>query len=59
MLFRCDMIVDLVTYRRWGRNELDEPAFIHPTVMHKDIHECQTVPKMYEEKPGHCSLARA
>ncbi|KDQ09592.1 hypothetical protein BOTBODRAFT_116863 [Botryobasidium botryosum FD-172 SS1] len=47
--FRKDIIVDLITYRRWGHNELDEPAFTQPLMYHK-IRSRQSVPKLYEEK---------
>jgi len=48
-LFRRDVIIDLITYRRWGHNELDEPAFTQPT-MYKNIRERKSVAKVYEEK---------
>ncbi|CAE6462804.1 unnamed protein product [Rhizoctonia solani] len=47
--FRRDIIVDLITYRRWGHNELDEPAFTQPQMYHK-IRTRQSVPQIYEEK---------
>lgn len=36
-------------YRRWGHNELDEPAFTQP-FMYSNIRPRPSVPKMYEEK---------
>jgi probable 2-oxoglutarate dehydrogenase E1 component DHKTD1 len=36
-------------YRRWGHNELDEPAFTQPR-MYDNIRLRTSVPKMYEEK---------
>ncbi|CAG8608971.1 10192_t:CDS:10 [Paraglomus brasilianum] len=46
--FRKDIIIDLITYRRWGHNELDEPAFTQP-LMYKIIRSRKSVPKLYEE----------
>ncbi|KAJ3093151.1 putative 2-oxoglutarate dehydrogenase E1 component DHKTD1, mitochondrial [Quaeritorhiza haematococci] len=46
--FRKDVILDLIAYRRWGHNELDEPAFTQP-LMYKNIRTRKSVPKMYEE----------
>ena len=47
--FRRDVIVDLITYRRWGHNELDEPAFTQP-IMYRNIRSRKSVPTLYEEK---------
>ncbi|KAI0063865.1 2-oxoglutarate dehydrogenase, E1 component [Artomyces pyxidatus] len=47
--FRKDVIIDLLVYRRWGHNELDEPAFTQP-VMYDQIRSRKSVPTLYEEK---------
>jgi probable 2-oxoglutarate dehydrogenase E1 component DHKTD1 len=47
--FRKDIVIDLITYRRWGHNELDEPGFTQP-LMYENIRSRKSVPRMYEEK---------
>lgn len=47
--FRKDIILDLMCYRRWGHNELDEPAFTQP-LMYNTIRQHDSVPKLYEQK---------
>ncbi|KII87937.1 hypothetical protein PLICRDRAFT_92812 [Plicaturopsis crispa FD-325 SS-3] len=47
--FRKDIIVDLIVYRRWGHNELDEPAFTQP-LMYQQIRARRSVPQMYEDR---------
>ncbi|KAI0786303.1 dehydrogenase E1 and transketolase domain-containing protein 1 [Abortiporus biennis] len=47
--FRKDVIIDLIVYRRWGHNELDEPAFTQP-LMYEKIRSRRSVPSLYEEQ---------
>ena len=47
--FRKDIILDLITYRRWGHNELDEPGFTQP-IMYEKIRSRKSVPQLYQEK---------
>ncbi|KAM5340548.1 2-oxoadipate dehydrogenase complex component E1 isoform 2-T2 [Glossophaga mutica] len=46
--FRKDVIVDLLCYRQWGHNELDEPSFTNP-VMYKIIRARKSIPDTYAE----------
>jgi probable 2-oxoglutarate dehydrogenase E1 component DHKTD1 len=46
--FRKDVIIDLIAYRRWGHNELDEPAFTQP-VMYQNIRSHKSVARLYED----------
>ena len=41
--------MDLIVYRRWGHNELDEPGFTQP-LMYKMIRSRDSVPRLYEKK---------
>jgi len=47
--FRKDIIIDLIVYRRWGHNELDEPAFTQP-LMYSKIRSRRSVPALYEDR---------
>ncbi|XP_056429296.1 2-oxoadipate dehydrogenase complex component E1 [Hyla sarda] len=47
-LFRKDVIVDLLCYRQWGHNELDEPFFTNPG-MYKIIRSRKSIPDVYAE----------
>ncbi|XP_024589949.1 probable 2-oxoglutarate dehydrogenase E1 component DHKTD1, mitochondrial isoform X2 [Neophocaena asiaeorientalis asiaeorientalis] len=46
--FRKDVIVDLLCYRQWGHNELDEPFFTNP-VMYQIIRARKSIPDTYAE----------
>ncbi|XP_020855345.1 2-oxoadipate dehydrogenase complex component E1 isoform X3 [Phascolarctos cinereus] len=46
--FRKDVIVDLLCYRQWGHNELDEPFFTNP-MMYKIIRSRKSIPDTYAE----------
>ncbi|KAM6960870.1 2-oxoadipate dehydrogenase complex component E1 [Aplochiton taeniatus] len=47
--FRKDVIVDLLCYRQWGHNELDEPFFTNPA-MYKVIRARKSIPDSYADQ---------
>ncbi|KAL6070972.1 DHTK1 dehydrogenase [Balamuthia mandrillaris] len=47
--FKKDIILDLIGYRRYGHNELDEPSFTQPT-MYSHIRSRPSVVKNYAER---------
>ncbi|KAE8231074.1 hypothetical protein CF326_g3919 [Tilletia indica] len=47
--FGRDIVIDLIVYRRWGHNELDEPAFTQP-IMYNAVRTRKSVPQLYEAK---------
>ncbi|XP_022069108.2 2-oxoadipate dehydrogenase complex component E1 [Acanthochromis polyacanthus] len=47
--FRKDVILDLICYRQWGHNELDEPFFTNPA-MYKIIRSRKSVPDSYSDQ---------
>ena len=47
--FEKDFMIDLIGYRRYGHNELDEPGFTQP-LMYKDVRQHQTVRQLWSQK---------
>lgn len=47
--FKKDVLVDMLCFRRWGHNELDDPTFTNP-LMYKVIHSRKSVPDLYADK---------
>uniref|UniRef100_A0A3P8XSF6 2-oxoadipate dehydrogenase complex component E1 n=1 Tax=Esox lucius TaxID=8010 RepID=A0A3P8XSF6_ESOLU len=47
-LFRKDVILDLLCYRQWGHNELDEPGFTNPS-MYRIIRSRKSIPDAYAD----------
>ncbi len=49
MRFACDIVLDIVCYRRHGHNETDEPAFTQP-LMYRAIGQQKTTRTLYAER---------
>lgn len=49
MKFKKDVVIDIISYRRLGHNETDEPAFTQP-LLYKIIRSHPSVKQIYEEK---------
>jgi len=47
--FKCDVVIDLICYRRWGHNEGDEPSFTQP-LMYAAIRQRPTLSVVHTER---------
>ena len=47
--FHRDIIVDLICYRKWGHNEVDDPSFTNPR-MYDAIRNRTTTPDAYAQQ---------
>jgi multifunctional 2-oxoglutarate metabolism enzyme len=47
--FNCDVIIDMISYRKYGHNEADEPSYTQP-LLYKRIKKIQPVRKIYQEE---------
>ena len=49
LLFSRDVVIDLVGYRKFGHNEIDEPMFTQP-IMYSIIKKHKNILELYSEK---------
>jgi 2-oxoglutarate dehydrogenase E1 component len=47
--FKKDVIVDIIGYRKYGHNELDQPSFTQP-LMYEQVRKMRNVLDIFEEK---------
>jgi 2-oxoglutarate dehydrogenase E1 component len=46
--FKCDVVIDLIGYRRFGHNEIDEPTFTQP-LMYQVVNKHPSVLNVYTQ----------
>jgi multifunctional 2-oxoglutarate metabolism enzyme len=47
--FHCDVVIDVLSYRKYGHNEADEPTYTQP-LLYKKIKSIPAVKKIYESQ---------
>ena len=47
--YRKDVFVNLICFRRWGHNELDDPTFTNPA-LYSIINARRSVPDLYRDQ---------
>lgn len=55
--FRRDILIDLICFRRWGHNELDDPMVTQP-LMHKAVESRLSIPDVFAKnvvEKGYCT----